>query len=98
MVKLYKASIQQTLDILFLRGGVEFVTSSDCVSRDSADRTLIAWDFQTTAKLSNQIYHVRNSSPLVFPHEVIFKLQVWALALLQHIPENVECGKTVNNV
>lgn len=62
-VKLYKASIQQTLDILFLRGGVEFVTSSDCVSRDSADRTLIAWDFQTTAKLSNQIYHVRNSSP-----------------------------------
>lgn len=73
MVKLYKASIQQTLDILFLRGGVEFVTSSDCVSRDSADRTLIAWDFQTTAKLSNQIYHVRNSSPkpLEFPRKVI---------------------------
>ena len=63
VVKLYKASIQQTLDILFLRGGGEFVTSSDCVSRDSADRTLIAWDFQTTAKLSNQIYHVRTSSP-----------------------------------
>lgn len=73
VVKLYKASIQQTLDILFLRGGVEFVTSSDCVSRDSADRTLIAWDFQTTAKLSNQIYHVRNSSPkpFEFPHKVI---------------------------
>lgn len=72
MVKLYKAGIQQTLDILFLRGGVEFVTSSDCVSRDSADRTLIAWDFQTTAKLSNQIYHVRNSSPkpLEFPRKV----------------------------
>lgn len=63
MVKLYKASIQQTLDILFLRGGAEFITSSDCVSRDSADRTLIAWDFQTTAKLSNQIYHVRISLP-----------------------------------
>lgn len=61
MVKMYKASIQQTLDIMFLRDGVEFVTSSDCVSRDSADRTLIAWDFQTTAKLSNQIYHVRDS-------------------------------------
>lgn len=58
MLKTYKASIQQTLDILFLRGGVEFITTSDCVSRDSADRTLIAWDYQTTAKLSNQIYHV----------------------------------------
>lgn len=59
MVKMYKAGIQQTLDILFLRGGVEFITSSDCVSRDSADRTLVAWDYETTAKVSNQIYHVR---------------------------------------
>ncbi len=61
VVNVYKAGIQQTLDILFLRGGVDFITSSDCVSRDSADRTLIAWDFQTTAKVSNQIYHVRKS-------------------------------------
>ncbi|CAG10458.1 unnamed protein product, partial [Tetraodon nigroviridis] len=68
VVKLYKASIQQTLDILFLRGGVEFVTSSDCVSRDSADRTLIAWDFQTTAKLSNQIYHERYTCPSLALH------------------------------
>ncbi|XP_056266840.1 WD repeat-containing protein 25 isoform X1 [Pseudoliparis swirei] len=58
VVKEYKAGIQQTLDILFLRGGVDFITSSDCVSRDSADRTLIAWDYRTTAKVSNQIYQV----------------------------------------
>lgn len=58
VVKVYKAGVQQTLDILFLRDGVDFITSSDCVSRDSADRTLIAWDYQTTAKVSNQIYHV----------------------------------------
>ncbi|MEQ2218808.1 hypothetical protein XENOCAPTIV_008450, partial [Xenoophorus captivus] len=57
VVKAYKAAIQQTLDILFLRGGTDFITSSDCVSRDSADRTLIAWDYQSTAKVSNQIYH-----------------------------------------
>lgn len=84
VVKLYKASIQQTLDILFLRGGLEFITSSDCVSRDSADRTLIAWDFQTTAKLSNQIYHVRISFsiPLKCPYKVIE-------VLLQYIPEKV---------
>lgn len=59
MVKVYKAGIQQTLDVLFLRGAGDFISSSDCVSRDSADRTLIAWDYETTAKVSNQIYHVR---------------------------------------
>lgn len=59
VVKVYQTGIQQTLDIVFLRGGVTFITSSDSVSRDSADRTLIAWDYETTAKVSNQIYHVR---------------------------------------
>ncbi|GAA6213453.1 WD repeat-containing protein 25-like [Lates japonicus] len=68
MVKVYKAGIQQTLDILFLRGGVDFITSSDCVSRDSADRTLIAWDYQTTAKVSNQIYHERYTCPSLALH------------------------------
>ncbi|KAF7652904.1 hypothetical protein LDENG_00090930 [Lucifuga dentata] len=70
VVKVYKAGIQQTLDILFLRGGAEFITSSDCVSRDSADRTLIAWDYQTTAKVSNQIYHERYTCPSLTLHPV----------------------------
>uniref|UniRef100_UPI0037E87D1F WD repeat-containing protein 25 n=1 Tax=Semicossyphus pulcher TaxID=241346 RepID=UPI0037E87D1F len=68
VVKVYKAGIQQTLDILFLRAGADFITSSDCVSRDSADRTLIAWDFQTTAKVSNQIYHERYTCPSLALH------------------------------
>nr|XP_046268217.1 WD repeat-containing protein 25 isoform X2 [Scatophagus argus]XP_046268218.1 WD repeat-containing protein 25 isoform X2 [Scatophagus argus]XP_046268219.1 WD repeat-containing protein 25 isoform X2 [Scatophagus argus]XP_046268220.1 WD repeat-containing protein 25 isoform X2 [Scatophagus argus] len=68
VVKMYKAGIQQTLDILFLRGGTDFITSSDCVSRDSADRTLIAWDFQTAAKVSNQIYHERYTCPSLALH------------------------------
>ncbi|XP_061897510.1 WD repeat-containing protein 25 [Entelurus aequoreus] len=68
VVKVYKAGIQQTLDILFLRGGLDLITSSDCVSRDSADRTLIAWDFQTTAKVSNQIYHERYTCPSLALH------------------------------
>ncbi|CAJ1073465.1 LOW QUALITY PROTEIN: WD repeat-containing protein 25 [Xyrichtys novacula] len=68
VVNVYKAGIQQTLDILFLRGGADFITSSDCVSRDSADRTLIAWDFQTTAKISNQIYHERYTCPSLALH------------------------------
>ncbi|XP_038584346.1 WD repeat-containing protein 25 [Micropterus salmoides] len=68
VVKVYKAGVQQTLDILFLRDGVDFITSSDCVSRDSADRTLIAWDYQTTAKVSNQIYHERYTCPSLALH------------------------------
>ncbi|XP_034015281.1 WD repeat-containing protein 25 isoform X2 [Thalassophryne amazonica] len=70
VVNVYKAGIQQTLDILFLKGGAEFITSSDCVSRDSADRTLIAWDYQTTAKVSNQIYHERYTCPSLALHPV----------------------------
>ncbi|MCJ8737140.1 hypothetical protein PDJAM_G00020390 [Pangasius djambal] len=68
MVRVYKAGIQQTLDILFLGDGKEFVTSSDVVSRDSADRTLIAWDFVTTAKISNQIFHERYTCPSLAMH------------------------------
>jgi hypothetical protein len=59
-VKGYKATIQQTLDILFLQEGSEFLSSTDASTRDSADRTIIAWDFRTAAKISNQIFHVRN--------------------------------------
>ncbi|XP_061854684.1 WD repeat-containing protein 25 isoform X2 [Colius striatus] len=58
VLRVYKAAVQQTLDILFLPEGREFLTSTDAVSRDSADRTVIAWDFQSAAKISNQIFHV----------------------------------------
>ncbi|KAJ7989264.1 hypothetical protein DPEC_G00317680 [Dallia pectoralis] len=66
--RVYRADIQQTLAILFLTRGKEFVTSSDSVSRDSAERTLIVWDFQTTAKLSSQIYHERYTCPSLALH------------------------------
>ncbi|XP_030627458.1 WD repeat-containing protein 25 [Chanos chanos] len=77
MVRVYKAGIQQTLDILFLSKGTEFVTSTDSVSRDSADRTLIAWDFETTAKVSNQIFHERYTCPslALHPEEDLFVAQ-----------------------
>lgn len=60
VVRSYKATVQQTLDILFLQEGSEFLSSTDASSRDSADRTIIAWDFRSSAKISNQIFHVRN--------------------------------------
>lgn len=64
VVRSYKATVQQTLDILFLQEGSEFLSSTDASSRDSADRTIIAWDFRSAAKISNQIFHVRTPACL----------------------------------
>ncbi|XP_038599758.1 WD repeat-containing protein 25 [Tachyglossus aculeatus] len=77
VVRVYKAAAQQTLDILFLRDGNEFLSSTDSVSRDSADRTIIAWDFRSTAKISNQIYHERFTCPslTLHPKEAFFIAQ-----------------------
>ncbi|XP_062326448.1 WD repeat-containing protein 25 [Osmerus eperlanus] len=66
----FRAGVQQTLDVLFLSGGREFISSSDCVSRDSAELTLMAWDFRTTARLSNQIFHERYTCPSLALHPV----------------------------
>ncbi|XP_052009456.1 WD repeat-containing protein 25 [Xyrauchen texanus] len=67
VLRVFKADVQQTLDILFLSDG-EFVSSTDAVSRDSAERTLIAWDLNTTAKISNQIFHERYTCPCLTSH------------------------------
>ncbi|XP_060037037.1 WD repeat-containing protein 25 isoform X1 [Erinaceus europaeus] len=77
VVKGYKAAIQQTLDILFLQEGTEFLSSTDASSRDSADRTIIAWDFRSSAKISNQIYHERYTCPslALHPKEPVFLAQ-----------------------
>uniref|UniRef100_A0A7M4EUE3 Anaphase-promoting complex subunit 4-like WD40 domain-containing protein n=1 Tax=Crocodylus porosus TaxID=8502 RepID=A0A7M4EUE3_CROPO len=68
VIKVYKAAVQQTLDVLFLPEGKEFLTSTDAVSRDSADRTIIAWDFHSAAKISNQIFHERYTCPSLTLH------------------------------
>ncbi|XP_058423687.1 WD repeat-containing protein 25 isoform X2 [Diceros bicornis minor] len=77
VVRSYKATIQQTLDILFLQEGSEFLSSTDASSRDSADRTIIAWDFRTSAKISNQIFHERYTCPslTLHPREPVFLAQ-----------------------
>uniref|UniRef100_A0A2K6GU89 WD repeat domain 25 n=2 Tax=Propithecus coquereli TaxID=379532 RepID=A0A2K6GU89_PROCO len=77
VVRRYKATIQQTLDILFLGEGCEFLSSTDASTRDSADRTIIAWDFRTSARISNQIYHERYTCPSLaaHPQEPVFLAQ-----------------------
>ncbi|KAM7157704.1 WD repeat-containing protein 25 isoform 1-T8 [Molossus nigricans] len=77
VVRSYKATIQQTLDILFLQEGSEFLSSTDASSRDSADRTIIAWDFRSSARISNQIFHERYTCPslALHPREPVFLAQ-----------------------
>lgn len=54
-IKTYYSKCENVLDIAFLNGK-EFICSSSIVSRDSADRTIMTWDFDSGAILSNQIY------------------------------------------
>ncbi|XP_062037599.1 WD repeat-containing protein 25 isoform X3 [Lepus europaeus] len=77
VVRGYKATVQQTLDILFLQEGSEFLSSTDASTRDSADRTIIAWDFGSSAKISNQIFHERYTCPslALHPREPVFLAQ-----------------------
>ncbi|XP_075187100.1 WD repeat-containing protein 25 isoform X2 [Anomaloglossus baeobatrachus] len=77
MIHEYRAAVQQHFDILFLHDGREFLSTTDCVSQDSADRTIIAWDFTTTAKVSNQIFHERYTCPslALHPKESVFAAQ-----------------------
>ncbi|BFZ12152.1 hypothetical protein BsWGS_15191 [Bradybaena similaris] len=55
----YKDTFGQVQDLLFINNGQEFVSCSDLVSRDSADRTVMVWDFRVGTVLSNQIYQER---------------------------------------
>ncbi len=44
-------------DLLFLNEN-EFISSGDVIFKESAEYALMVWDFETSAVLSNQIYHV----------------------------------------
>ncbi|XP_070571102.1 WD repeat-containing protein 25-like isoform X3 [Ptychodera flava] len=77
VIKEYRGQFGQVLDLLFLSGGSTFVCSTDIVSKDSSDKTLIAWDVRTSAILSNQIYHEKYTCPTLIshPHEDVFLAQ-----------------------
>ncbi|KAH9509329.1 WD repeat-containing protein 25 [Bulinus truncatus] len=55
----YKDNIGQIQDILFTSNGQELISCCDLVCRDSADRSIMAWDLRSGVVLSNQIYQER---------------------------------------
>ena len=50
--------LPQVQDVVFMNNGSQFFSCNDLVSRDSADRNIMAWDFTNEVVLSNQIYQV----------------------------------------
>ncbi|XP_071789065.1 WD repeat-containing protein 25-like [Asterias amurensis] len=64
----YKGKLGQILDVEFLPGSVEFASSCDVVSRDSADKTIMVWDLRSTAVVSNQLYHEKYTCPCLRRH------------------------------
>ncbi|KAI8744486.1 WD repeat-containing protein 25 [Biomphalaria glabrata] len=55
----FKDNIGQIQDVLFISNGQEIISCGDVVSRDSADRSIMAWDVRSGVVLSNQIFQER---------------------------------------
>ncbi|KAJ8309167.1 hypothetical protein KUTeg_014041, partial [Tegillarca granosa] len=55
----YKDKYGQVQDVLFSPDGQQFYSCNDLVSRDSADRNIMIWDYSTGVVLSNQVYQER---------------------------------------
>ncbi|XP_060069000.1 WD repeat-containing protein 25-like [Ylistrum balloti] len=57
----YKDNTGQVQDVIFSVDGKSLFCCCDILSRDSADRNIMAWDFSSGVVLSNQIYQERYS-------------------------------------
>ncbi|XP_052058029.1 WD repeat-containing protein 25-like [Mytilus californianus] len=68
----YKDKIGQIQDVIFSIDGSEFFSTGDLVSRDSADRNIMAWDFDYAVVKSNQIYQERYSCTCLKMHPTEF--------------------------
>ncbi|KAK7105024.1 WD repeat-containing protein 25-like [Littorina saxatilis] len=55
----HKEQLGQTQDLMFSHDGQELFSCGDVVTRESADRSVMAWDFRTGVILSNQIFQER---------------------------------------
>ena len=55
----YKSLMGQVQDIICLNGD-EFIVCGDVVSKESAQYSIMVWDFKSTAVLSDQIFHVKH--------------------------------------
>eukprot|EP01105_Mastigella_eilhardi_P020298 TRINITY_DN4824_c0_g1_i1.p1 TRINITY_DN4824_c0_g1~~TRINITY_DN4824_c0_g1_i1.p1 ORF type:complete len:225 (-),score=57.88 TRINITY_DN4824_c0_g1_i1:58-732(-) len=64
----YRGSVGQILSMCFMNGGGQFVTCSDTTRRSSIDKSVLVWDFESRAILSNQVYTEAYTCTCVKPH------------------------------
>ncbi|KAL8611150.1 hypothetical protein ACOMHN_064440 [Nucella lapillus] len=64
----HKEQMGQVQDLMYSPDGRELFSCGDVVARESADRSIIAWDFQSGVILSNQIFQERYTVTRLCPH------------------------------
>ncbi len=87
--------------MLFLNEN-EFATSGDVVFRESAEFSIMVWDYQTGAVVSNQLYHVCPTSNYVKNHFrlillMYFKEKFISTCLKKHPTSNLFFAQTHGN-
>ena len=68
VIRRFKSHFNQVQDILFLDDCKTFLTSAEVLKKNSMDQTIMAWDYDTTAVLSNQIYQEPYACTLLKRH------------------------------
>lgn len=77
VVQEYHKGLGPVMDVDFSHDGKQFVSTSDIANRNSSDKTILVWDFETQIPLSNQVYLEAYTCPCVryHPYESAFVAQ-----------------------
>eukprot|EP01114_Cavostelium_apophysatum_P011629 TRINITY_DN25982_c0_g1_i1.p1 TRINITY_DN25982_c0_g1~~TRINITY_DN25982_c0_g1_i1.p1 ORF type:complete len:199 (+),score=38.07 TRINITY_DN25982_c0_g1_i1:356-952(+) len=68
VVTQYSAPFGQVQSLEFINDAKQFVSSAEVLKRNSTDRAIMVWDFNTSAVLSNQVYLEVFSCPSIKSH------------------------------
>jgi len=64
----YKNLVGHIQSLEFINNGKQFISSSDITKRNSLDRSIIVWDFDSRVQLSNQVYIEAYTCPCIRAH------------------------------
>ena len=68
IIRTYRDIFGQVHDLEFLNDGTTFLSTSTISRRSAIDKGIIAWDFDTGAQLSHQIYMESYTCPSICVH------------------------------
>ena len=64
----YKSFFGQVQDLIFHPDGKLFFSAAEILKRNSLDKAITAWDYESTAIMSNQISQVKDSFVIYNSH------------------------------